>query len=175
MNHPLLTDEVLNDPQRVAAYVFQFRQLAPDKAVVIVESSRDALVLFEALNELNITLLPVRGKPKCIEVVENTTASGINGCIALVDADFDRTQWRNLPDVPIVLFHLVSSKMVCRCIFGLAKSVGLMQNDVILDSETLRRWFRSQIRPQDLQNSLMWQELVAWLTIEGLSVDRKRP
>lgn len=294
-NKSLTTDQVFDDPAKIASYVFAFRQINKTEAVIVIESSRDGLVFTDLLHTLSIKLLPVKGKSICIDSVQQSLALGIDGCAALVDADFDRTEWGSQYNVPVFLtdFHdlecyaifsdswdrvlrenidpaklsvlnrtsfdefrelcvelclplgiallsnnrndlgidfkkydfnkkcdvhdalsndisnvvrrlselhsardnpkldeqgyaalrqtaneilsamtdrdkrqLVSSKMICDCVIGLGRSKRIFRKEVgaQLNSLSLRKWFRSNIRPEDLHNTQLWTDLTEWLS-----------
>lgn len=99
---------VRDDPVKLAAYIGTLRRIANRKPVVVVESVNDNPILQDFLTtfEFEITCLIMNGKDKSIDTVSNCYSEGISGVAALVDADFDRSEWGKSYDCQVITTDL---------------------------------------------------------------------
>lgn len=88
-------NQVLDNPQKVFDYMCFFKAISPKKIVFISESSRDGQVLQELVNgnyHDKVNIIYGNGKPTCLEASKLAHDNNLEGCAALVDADFDNIE-----------------------------------------------------------------------------------
>jgi len=80
--------KLLDDPQNVLAYTKSLLRNS-DKIILFTESRNDDFLYEELLEDENITIISLRGKPKCKECAELCHNNGVELAASFTDNDFD--------------------------------------------------------------------------------------